>query len=116
MATARMCWLATSLIAIPQKPWRAACARRYGRTLSSSGIEHRAARGAGLRGVTQQLAVVVLGLALVGCSSAPTTPGTSGASGTSGAPSRPGKPGGFYQDDGPPDKVPSDLSQIPDAV
>jgi rare lipoprotein A len=108
-----MCWLAISPTAIPQKPWQAACVQRYGRTLSSSGTENRAARGSGLRGVTQQVAAGFIAVVLVGCSSAPTTPGTPGASG---APSRPAKPGGFYQDDGPPEKAPSDPSQIPDAV
>src|SRR5262245_28186605 len=107
-----MCWLATSPTAIQQKPWRAACAQRYGRTLSSSVTEDRASRGSGLRGATQQLAVVVLAVVLVGCSSAPTAPTAPGATGATGAPSRPAKPGGFYQDDGPPDKAPSDLSQI----
>jgi rare lipoprotein A len=50
-----------------------------------------------------RLGVVLLALIVAACSSAPTKPA-------------PPRGGGFYQDDGPPDKVPGDLRQTPDAV
>jgi len=50
-----------------------------------------------------RLGVALLALVLAACSSAPTK-------------QVPSRGGGFYQDDGPPDKAPGDLRQTPDAV
>jgi len=65
--------------------------------LSSIDTEGRVAGAQPLRAATW-LAVLVLALALAACSSAPS------------------KRGGFYQDDGPPEKAPADLSRTADAV
>jgi rare lipoprotein A len=51
----------------------------------------------GRAGRVRLAAVILAATALAGCGS-------------------PSKRGGFYQDDGPPDKVPADVSQTPDAV
>src|SRR5882672_4629510 len=90
------CWV-TSPIVIQPKHWRAACVQCCGRTLSSIDTEGRVAGAQPLRAATR-LAVLVLALALAACSSAPS------------------KRGGFYQDDGPPEKAPADLSRTADAV
>lgn len=72
------------------------------RTLSSTDTDPRLAGAAAMRNATR-LGVVLLALVLAACGSAPTRP-------------VPAKGGGFYQDDGPPDKAPGDLRQTPDAV
>jgi rare lipoprotein A len=65
--------------------------------LSSADTDARAAGAPTLRGAAR-LCVLALAVALAACGSAPS------------------KRGGFYQDDGPPEKPPSDLSQTPDAL
>lgn len=52
--------------------------------------------------------LLVLALALAGCGSAPPK--------QEAEPARPGVFGKYYSDDGPPEKVPENLGQIPDAV
>ncbi len=46
------------------------------------------------------LATLLAAVLVVGCSSTP----------------KPSRSGGFYQDDGPPDRVPADIARLPDAV
>ncbi len=58
----------------------------------------RMTRG-GVHAMTVALLTVLVVVGLSGCSS-----------------TQPSRPGGFYQDDGPPDRAPADLARTPDAV